>query len=291
MSLGHAPPCASLSVQLAEPLAGTAPEHATRTLLVPHRGAFARDPIESPGLAVSREAIEGALRQAPGSRFHLFASEPGGRFASSILVARTERDVQSVHRFELGAVTDAESLSRMLGEPELGEAIEGPLHLVCTHGKRDACCARLGTALYAAFREIAGERVLKTSHLGGHRFAPVVHSFPRGLCFGRVERAHLEALDREAARGEAFDPAYLRGVFPYDAMEQAALVEHLLSGGALADVAVSREGETVRVVEPSHTRVFRVKRETLEPRPLSCGAAPGEAFRFDAREVRELGAR
>jgi hypothetical protein len=291
MPSGDGPSCASLSVRLAEPLAGTGPEHVTRTLLIPHRGAFSREPIESPGLLVPRDAIEGALREAPGSRFHLFSVEPGGRFAGSILVARTERERQSLHRFELAAASDEASLTRMLRDPELGEAVEEPLHLVCTHGKRDACCARLGTALYVAFRQIAGERVLKTSHLGGHRFAPVVHTFPRGLCFGRVEAEHLEALDREAARGEVFDPAHLRGVFPYDSMEQAALVEHLVSGGALADAAVSREGETVRVAVPSLTRVFRVKRETLEPRPLSCGAAPGEAFRFEVREIREIAAR
>jgi hypothetical protein len=287
MSVGAARSCAELSVQLAEPLAGTAPEHVSRTLLVPHRGAIAREPLESAGLLIPREDIEAALRATPGSRFHLFAREPQGAFASSILVARTDRSARSLHRFDLEAVTGPQALTQMLHEPERGAPVEGPLHLVCTHGKRDACCARLGTALHLALRAAVGERVLKTSHLGGHRFAPVVHTFPQGFCFGRVEAGDVRALDEAAARGEVYDPDRLRGVFPYDGAEQAALAVHLQAGGTLGGVRVSREGELVTVTDPSLVHVYRVHRHALTPRPLSCGASPGEASSFEVR-AREI---
>src|SRR5690606_895325 len=67
MSSGEALSCAALSLSLDEPLAGTAPENARVTLLVPHRGAMAREPLESEGLAIPRETLEAALRETPGS--------------------------------------------------------------------------------------------------------------------------------------------------------------------------------------------------------------------------------
>ena len=49
--------------------------------------------------------------------------------------------------------------------------------LVCTHGARDACCGKFGYGFYVEMRGLAavrgdGVRVWRTSHLGGHRFAP-----------------------------------------------------------------------------------------------------------------------
>jgi len=287
MALELARPCADLSEALGEPLAGTAPEHTERTLLVPHRGPMAKEPLDSPQLALPREWIEAALRAVPRSRMHLFVREPGHPLADALLVAHTSPEARVIRRFSLAEATSAEALAELLRSPSAGEAVEGPLHLVCTHGKRDACCARRGTALHRALQAHAGDRVLRTSHLGGHRFAPIVHSFPAGLCFGRVEIDEVARLDEAAARGEAYDPSRLRGVFPHDGFESAALVRYLAEGGTLAGASVSREGELVRITSPSLTRVYRVKRESLEPRPLSCGAAPGEAFRFDVQEAEE----
>ncbi|OAA25813.1 thioredoxin-like domain protein [Frankia sp. EI5c] len=55
--------------------------------------------------------------------------------------------------------------------------------LVCGHGRRDACCGRLGAGL-AVTLEAAGPRpgvnLWRSSHLGGHRFAPVCLVLPEG---------------------------------------------------------------------------------------------------------------
>ena len=63
--------------------------------------------------------------------------------------------------------------------------------LVCTHGKRDKCCARYGFPL---FRQLYEEletndsdvAVWQCSHVGGDRFAANVIWLPYGLVFGRV---------------------------------------------------------------------------------------------------------
>ncbi|HEY8527691.1 MAG TPA: sucrase ferredoxin [Acidimicrobiales bacterium] len=64
--------------------------------------------------------------------------------------------------------------------------------LICTHGRRDACCGRHGTALVmqmATDAAIAGAgyRVARTSHTGGHRFAPTAIVLPEGTMWAFLD--------------------------------------------------------------------------------------------------------
>ncbi|MGF1470342.1 MAG: sucrase ferredoxin [Rubrobacteraceae bacterium] len=72
--------------------------------------------------------------------------------------------------------------------------------LVCTHGARDACCGKFGYPIYETLR---GEyavpdklHVWRTSHIGGHRFAPTLIDFPEGRYWGHLEPQVLENLVR-----------------------------------------------------------------------------------------------
>ncbi len=71
--------------------------------------------------------------------------------------------------------------------------------LVCTHGTVDACCALFGYPLYRDLRRSAqaagGEcRVWRSTHFGGHRFAPTVLDFPEGRFWGFLDAELGEAL-------------------------------------------------------------------------------------------------
>lgn len=71
--------------------------------------------------------------------------------------------------------------------------------LVCTHGGRDACCGKFGYPVYALLRyeyaaEYPGLRVWRTSHIGGHRFAPTLIDFPDGRYWGHMKPEALESL-------------------------------------------------------------------------------------------------
>jgi len=72
--------------------------------------------------------------------------------------------------------------------------------LVCTHGSRDTCCGSFGVPIYQTLREqytaaSNGQlRVWRTSHTGGHRFAPTLIDFPQGHYWGRVEVDMLDLL-------------------------------------------------------------------------------------------------
>jgi hypothetical protein len=72
--------------------------------------------------------------------------------------------------------------------------------LVCTHGSHDACCGKFGYPVYETLRHGyagASERLLRvwrTSHIGGHRFAPTLIDFPEGRYWGHLEPDALEKL-------------------------------------------------------------------------------------------------
>lgn len=65
--------------------------------------------------------------------------------------------------------------------------------LVCTHGSHDQCCARYGNPFYYYAKNIISDlhvdhvRVWKSSHFGGHRFAPTCIDFPEGRYYGCLD--------------------------------------------------------------------------------------------------------
>jgi hypothetical protein len=94
--------------------------------------------------------------------------------------------------------------------------------LVCTHGRRDVCCGSDGMRTYAQLAALAlpGVRLWRTSHTGGHRFAPTAVTFPDGRAWASVdgdllagivtrsvEAAVASAHDRG---GAAFDDPYVQ---------------------------------------------------------------------------------
>jgi hypothetical protein len=67
-----------------------------------------------------------------------------------------------------------------------GDVKDLPLYLVCTHGRRDKCCAKFGYPLYKSLRREAGDAVWQSSHVGGDRFAANLVCFPHGLFYAHV---------------------------------------------------------------------------------------------------------
>jgi len=73
--------------------------------------------------------------------------------------------------------------------------------LVCTHGTRDSCCGRRGAQLaveLAASGQLAGENLWRTSHLGGHRFAPTFTVLPQGTVWGFADADLVSRVVRQA---------------------------------------------------------------------------------------------
>ncbi len=95
------------------------------------------------------------------------------------------------------------------------------LTLVCTNTRRDRCCGVFGAALYRQLRELGVDRVWQSSHLAGHRFAPVALWLPEGAQFGFLEPEECAAWLAARARQQLYLPRW-RGRTFYPPAVQAA---------------------------------------------------------------------
>jgi hypothetical protein len=80
--------------------------------------------------------------------------------------------------------------------------------LVCTHGRRDACCGSRGTDLVSALERAdlpADVRLSRTSHTGGHRFAATFIVLPEATAWAFADVALVEQV--LGRRGDAAEVA------------------------------------------------------------------------------------
>ena len=94
--------------------------------------------------------------------------------------------------------------------------------LVCTHGSRDTCCGSMGTRLWKELKQtLPSLRIWRTSHTGGHRFAPTAITFPDGNVWAHLDGAMTRGLVRRT-----LDPViaarHLRGCAAFTPAVQAA---------------------------------------------------------------------
>lgn len=80
--------------------------------------------------------------------------------------------------------------------------------LICTHGKRDTCCAKFGTTFASTLRDLTQIPVWEVSHLGGHRFAATLVVQPESHWYGQLEPvdapALLHAIENQAILTERY---------------------------------------------------------------------------------------
>jgi hypothetical protein len=189
--------CAAVRAAHDEPLVATAPERASSWLLVEHPGPWPPDglPEDLPAdaAAVLDAATEAGIRPQLVRRvttrrrdaFTVIAAScrPGIRWT----VRRTLTDLRDLVELDLAALSEGTP-------PRFGTLAADPLVLVCTHGRRDVCCARLGRPLAVLLDAQLPGLVWETTHVGGDRFAPNVVALPDGSYHGGVTATDVPAL-------------------------------------------------------------------------------------------------
>jgi len=258
--------CSALSLAVGEPLAGTATE-AAAWLLVEVRGAWGRDAVKDSAIA---STLRDELTAYPGKV--VLIRRPDRRAGAVIIRAEVREGGGEAARNDLGS---HEHL--VIADLPAGNAITGPVFLVCTHGRRDACCARLGAPLYEAMgRHVSQDQLWQVSHLGGHRFAPNVVVLPHGIQLGRVPLDRAAEVVETVGAGRIPLDLY-RGRTLYPPRVQAAEVAARAATGCdtldgLALIADS--GDRVAFTAPSGEVTIRVEQREGPATPASCGAEP-----------------
>jgi hypothetical protein len=169
-----------------------------------------RDLTEVPDLAPVHEALAGTGLRLQGlvplfgdeeaRRVIRYTPVPGPGFGG---YERAERIVP----VERVVDTAVELAGGGRGDPDWARAAITDDVLVCTHGKRDVCCGAQGTALAMELstdpaRFGGTTRLWRTSHTGGHRFAPTAIFLPQGTVWAYMD---ADAMRRIAARQGSLD--------------------------------------------------------------------------------------
>jgi len=183
--------CSELSRRAGERSAGTASTGVVWLLLeYPH--GWGRHAFEESALpAEVKQFFQDALARIRHSRLLFIKTDRGRRDARmNLFVVRCRERSPFIIRLRLERYFDVlkYDLAEVASGRDLqgGEVCDGPLFLVCTHGRRDKCCAKFGMPLYNALSEHEGERVWQSSHVGGDRFAGNLVCFPHGLFYAHA---------------------------------------------------------------------------------------------------------
>jgi (2Fe-2S) ferredoxin len=268
--------CAELNAD--EALPGSAPVANTHVFLE-HLGPWPASPMEALDLNYAAELDELDASVALVRRPAPFRDAHRGIPDSPYVIVSTGGRVATTRTAGLpSATTLADAIAAMArGELPAGWSYEPWLILVCTHARRDACCARLGRPLVDDLLAVTDQdRVWETTHLGGHRFAPTCLALPSQVVYGRVTSDRVAELAGAVERGEVVADL-MRGRSPYSPALQAAEVAARASLGIRDD---SLELDDSWVEGDRTTSIWRsgdasievtIEKQEGHERRLSCG--------------------
>jgi hypothetical protein len=179
---------------------------------------------------------------------------------------------------DLAAVPDLLERALDAGLEAVGTAVEGPVVLVCTHGRHDTCCAVEGRPTAAALAELVDE-VWECSHVGGDRFAANVVALPDGTYHGRVTPADAAAVAAAVRSRRVSLPHYRgRSTLPFPVQAAEVLLREELGLDHLDAVTVRDHadvGDGIRVRFDAGDRAWTVEvavERAATPRQLTCSA-------------------
>lgn len=286
------PACAKVAAVLREPLRGTAAV-SRGWLLIEHPGTWSRDELGALADMDPRasEAIAAAA-ESSGVRVGLIrdpARRATGRLQGdgvrTVLLARSLRPNPWVEQLQVNSLSEIADLDlRCIDRttpPGYGTAVDYAL-LVCTHGRKDACCAVHGRPVVHTLTE-HGYPTWEASHLGGDRFAAAVVALPEGIYYGHVDAGSAPAV-AQAHRSQQVALAHFRGRCCDPSLWQMA--EHAVRSSTQAtgidDVTAlaTRHRADGDVEVDVHTAVrgvdtfmtVRLRSSPLPPRLTSCTA-------------------
>jgi hypothetical protein len=296
MALDVVSTCSEQSLKAKEPIRGTALPDVDVWFLLEHNGRWEADIAETELPDSVRAWLDGLGARVPRSRKLLIRRDrPSRHLTFFIVITAPER---AIYRFQASSYeslmeVDAEAVvagGATAAERHGGERARS-LYLVCTHGRRDACCARKGVAFYRALEatEHDGE-VWQSSHQGGHRFAATMLYLPLGLHYGRLDATDAAGVVESHARGRIHDFAKYRGTSNLSVPVQAAecWLREALSEARFASVTHLSDGELdddrhfaeFRVNDSVTHRLVLAERQGKDKRLVSCSADGPSPFAY-----------
>jgi len=221
----------------------SAPEASRAWLLIEDPGPWPHEPTET-ALPAPLDAMA-RTADTLGIRVQMIR-RPGRRTASGVrrvFIGWTAGTEPWLRSGELAAgsaaLTELELKELSTGIPlTFGRPTDEPVFLVCAHGQRNACCARLGAPLARALAARQPGQVWETTHVGGHRFAANLVILPHGLYYGPVGEAEATAAISAYTHG-MITPERYRGRAGQSKATQEAEYAQLTRAGSLEVAALA----------------------------------------------------
>jgi hypothetical protein len=277
--------CSLRSLAAGEPLAGTA-STIRRWLLIEHPGPWGRDGLLDARLPSGLGRDLRSLERRTGARVLLIRKPdrlPEYEDDTPICFAVDTRDAW-LGSVVLDRIEEAMHLDPRERTSFPGDRGREPLFVVCTHGRRDPCCAERGRPLAEAAAAVGRDVTWESTHVGGDRFAGNVVAFPHGLYFGRIEPEEVADLLAAYREGRIAPLNRYRGRSSHALHVQTAdrFVRDHLGLDRLDDVVpvhVHRHGDRVEVGADTRLGPVRVELERMSGTPmrLTCHASSEEA--------------
>jgi hypothetical protein len=156
---------------------------------------------------------------------------------------------RTAHWRGIPAAAGADRVARFLAGEDTAAPLARPLLLVCTDGKHDLCCGKLGRSILAALRADGRIDAVEASHLGGHRLAANCLALPTGALYGRVGATDVPALAEAVEHGRVYLPRYRgrSGLEELAQVAEAAALGRLPAGSAIELDSLEIEADSARV--------------------------------------------
>lgn len=276
-----APPTRCSDICRDIPLAGTAPV-TERWWLIEHAGPWGSHAVRDatqPWISAGTDVHPDQARILLIRRHVRRMSEHQSQFRRIFTFAAGDDVVwgATLHINEAPSITDFGSVpDDMAWQPTR----KHPRVVMCTNGRRDRCCAERARPILDALPPDVSEQVWECTHIGGHRFAPVALTIPRGIALGRTTVQGLIELVRE----NRLDVMSVRGRSDITAPEQAAEISarrHWSLFSVNTDLTIRAQPDqsdadkvTCNTIHPdgSEYRVTLTRRRTSDA-PASCDQA------------------
>jgi hypothetical protein len=257
--------CSELSRGFAEKTFGTA-SVGNVWLLIEYPSWWGPHALHDSSLSPAVKAhLNSFIKTVPRSRLLLIKQERREKSGAglSIFVVRSRERGSSIERLSVGSYEQLPGLD-LAGaarrEPP-AESSVASLYLVCTHGRRDKCCAKFGYPLYKSLRA-ASASVWQSSHVGGDRFAANLVCFPHGLFYAHMTEEAASRIMSEYEAGRIVLNKYRgRACYSYQAQAGEFFIRQetgLLGLDQLRLLGSERLEETawrVRFIESDGTRM------------------------------------
>ena len=214
--------CADHSREIQEDVIGSATNHQTY-ILVECPTPWVSEAFNSKWVPDNLRILVADVKRAKLSiHFLLIANDETHREEqTTLLIYQQEKGLSNGYRKQEFKLPNIEQVAGVVRKWLTGVSVDDEIAsnttrdiLVCTHGSHDQCCAKYGNPFYFHAQNTIFDlqlnhlRIWRSSHFGGHRFAPTAIDFPQGRYCGVLDQDTFKSILTQTGDIECLNKVY-----------------------------------------------------------------------------------